>query len=508
MLQYFKSTLILLMIFMLVGCSQSSSGEAEKSGKELTLLFSFPTNTIDPHLDSNYTMVRAGVGETLVKISEQLEMEPWLAEKWETKDGQNWTFKIREGITFHNGKKVDAHAVKKSLERAIKDNPAVKAALKIRKMEADGQLLTIQTEEVFPQFPSELVHPNTAIIDVAEKDFDKKPIGTGPFKVSSFEPGVALKVERFEKYWDGKAKLDKATFAFNEDANARLMALRSGDADIIFRPPVENLEQLKEEKAKVESVPGLRTHQLIFNMDSPYMKEENVRKAIDALVDRKEMVERILSGHAVEAKGPFLTDFPFAPSYEEKKNGIEVAKQYFTQAGFQVENGKLTKDGKPVRLKMLTYSSRPELPLIAQILQSKAKELGIEITIQQVENIDEYLAANDDWDFATYSSLTAPRGDAAYFLNAAYMPNGALNYANMNHSKLTAIIHQLNQTVEANERNKLSKEALKIIDKEMLHSFIVHPNIIVAYRDGVKNWVTSKSEYYMLTKDLDVVKIK
>jgi peptide/nickel transport system substrate-binding protein len=489
---------------MLGGCSHSSSGEAEKNGKELTLLFSFPTNTIDPHLDSNYTMVRAGVGETLVKISEQLEIEPWLAEKWESKDGQNWTFKIRDGITFHNGKKVDAQAVKESLERAINESPAVKAALKIHKMEANGQLLTIQTDKVFPQFPSELVHPNTTIVDVTEKDFDKKPIGTGPFKITSFEPGVALKVERFEKYWDGKAKLDKATFAFNEDANARLMALQSGDADIIFRPPVENLEQLKEEKVKVESVPGLRTHKLLFNMDSPYMKDENVRKAIDALVDRKEIVEHILNGHAVEAKGPFLTDFPFTPSYEEKKRGIEVARQYFTQAGFQVESGKLMKDGKTIQLKVLTYSSRPELPLTVQILQSKAKELGIEMTIQQVENIDEYLAANDDWDFATYSSLTAPRGDAAYFLNATYMPNGALNYANVNHPELTAIIHQLNQTVEVNVRNKLATEAIKIIDKEMLHSFVVHPNIIVAYRDGVKNWVTSKSEYYMLTKDLDV----
>jgi peptide/nickel transport system substrate-binding protein len=504
MYQYFKSALILVMIFMIVGCSHSSSGEAEKNAKDLTLLFNFPTNTIDPHLDSNYTMVRSGVGETLVKISEDLKIEPWLAEEWESKDGQNWTFKIREGVTFHNGKKVDAQAVKASLERAIKDSPSVKAALKISKMEADGQLLTIQTDEVFPQFPSELVHPNTTIVDVTEKDFDKKPIGTGPFKITSFEPGVALKVERFEKYWDGKAKLDKATFAFNEDANARLMALQSGDADIIFRPPVENLEQLKEDKVKVESVPGLRTHQLLFNMDSPYMKDENVRKAIDALVDHKEIVEHILNGHAVEAKGPFLTDFPFTPSYEEKKRGIEVARQYFTQAGFQVESGKLMKDGKTVQLKVLTYSSRPELPLTVQILQSKAKELGIEMTIQQVENIDEYLAANDDWDFATYSSLTAPRGDAAYFLNATYMPNGALNYANVNHPELTAIIHQLNQTVEVNERNKLATEAIKIIDKEMLHSFVVHPNIIVAYRDGVKNWVTSKSEYYMLTKDLDV----
>ncbi|MEK4381939.1 nickel ABC transporter substrate-binding protein [Aeribacillus sp. FSL K6-2848] len=505
MFRYFKSILILLTtIFLLVGCSQSSSKEKEKSSKELTLLFNFPTNTLDPHLDTNYTIVRAGVGETLVKISEQQKIEPWLAEEWKSKDGKNWTFKIREGVTFHNGKKVDAQAVKASLERAINDSPSVQAALKISKMKADGQLLTIQTEEVFPQFPSELVHPNTAIVDVDEKDIDKRPIGTGPFKISSFEPGVELKVERFEKYWDGKAKLEKATFAFNEDANARKMALQSGDADIIFRPPVENLEKLKEENVKIESVPSLRTHQLFYNMKSSYMKDENVRKAMDALIDRKEIVEHILNGHAVEAKGPFLAGSPFAPSYEEKESGIEAAKQYFSNAGFQVEDGKVTKDRKAVRLKVLTYASRPELPLIVQILQSKAKELGIEMSIQQVENIDEYLAANDDWDFATYSSVTAPRGDAAYFLNATYMPNGALNYASINHPELTASIQQLNQTVDVNERNNLAKKALKIIDQKTLHSFILHPNIIVAYRGGVKNWVTSKSEYYMLTKDLDV----
>ena len=294
----------------------------KRKGEEqqrINIAFNFPTNTLDPHLDTNYTIVRAGVGETLVKISEQQKIEPWLAEEWKSKDGKNWTFKIREGITFHNGKKVDAQAVKASLERAINDSPSVQAALKISKMKADGQLLTIQTEEVFPQFPSELVHPNTAIVDVDEKDIDKRPIGTGPFKISSFEPGVELKVERFEKYWDGKAKLEKATFAFNEDANARKMALQSGDADIIFRPPVENLEKLKEENVKIESVPSLRTHQLFYNMKSSYMKDENVRKAMDALIDRKEIVEHILNGHAVEAKGPFLAGSPFAPSYEEKK---------------------------------------------------------------------------------------------------------------------------------------------------------------------------------------------
>src|SRR5690606_3861756 len=117
---------------------------------------------------------------------------------------------------------------------------------------------------------------------------------------------------------------------------------------------------------KIESVPSLRTHQLFYNMKSSYMKDENVRKAMDALIDRKEIVEHILNGHAVEAKGPYLAGSPFAPSYEEKESGIEAAKQYFSNAGFQVEDGKVTKDRKAVRLKVLTYASRPELPLIVQ----------------------------------------------------------------------------------------------------------------------------------------------
>lgn len=153
---------------------------------------------------------------------------------------------------------------------------------------------------------------------------------------------------------------------------------------------------------------------------------------------------------------------------------------------------------------LLTYQSRPELPLIAQILESNAKELGISIKIQQVENIDEYLAKNDDWDLATYSSMTAPRGDASYLLNTAYMPNGALNYSGIENQTLIKWIKEFNRTIDKEKRNRLAKKAAELIEKETLNSFIVTPENITAYRDGVLNWETSKSEYYMLTKDLDV----
>jgi peptide/nickel transport system substrate-binding protein len=216
------------------------------------------------------------------------------------------------------------------------------------------------------------------------------------------------------------------------------------------------------------------------------------------------VAESIMAGQATVADGPFLPDFPFAPSYEKKIFSLDAARKYLEAAGYKMKDGKAMKDGKPLSFKLLTYSYRPELPLMAQLLQSNAKELGIAIEIQQVENMDEYLAQNQDWDLATYSLITSPRGDTSYFLNSAYMPGGAINPGQIRHEKLISIIDELNHTVEEEKRNELAKEAITIIDQEALHSFIVHPHNFVAYKDYVKGWKTSKSEYYILTKDLDV----
>ncbi|AXM90173.1 ABC transporter substrate-binding protein [Anoxybacillus ayderensis] len=504
MIKYKHFFILILSAFLLVACS--SAKENNPNQKNLTLLFNFSADTIDPHIDRTYTALRSGVTETLIKINENLKLSPWLAESWESEDGRMWKIHIRKGVKFHNGKLVDAEAVKNSLQRAMDENPAIKAALKIKKMEAKEQILFIETEDIFPSFPSELVHPNTAIIDVNEKDIDKKPIGTGPFQISSFTSGVSLQVKRFEDYWDGKARLAQATFAFNEDANARYLAIKSGDADIIFRPPIESMEELKKDKnIRVQAVPSLRVHQLTMNMRSPFMSDIYMRKAIDSLLDRKEVVEHVLNGQGSVASGPFLSDFPFSFSYEKEiTTGINAARQYLEQGGYVFENGKLKKNGNYVQLKMLTYSARPELPIIAQLLQARAKELGIDISIQQVENIDEYLTNMSDWDIATYSNLTAPRGDSSYYLNATYMKQGALNYGGVTHKRLTQIIDELNKTMDEKKRNELTREALQIIHDEVLHSFVVYPHIVVAYKDYVKNLVIDKSEYYMITKDLDV----
>ncbi|MBU3571280.1 ABC transporter substrate-binding protein [Priestia aryabhattai] len=503
-------SILIFVLLCLTACTpheeSMSMKKEEKTDKSATFLFNFTPATLDPHTDDDYTAVRAGVGETLVKISDDLKVKPWLAEKWETKDnGLTWTFAIRKNITFQNGKALDASAVKPSLQRVINQSYAMRNALKIKEMKANGHTLTITLKEPIPKFPSELVHPNTAIIDVDASNIAKKPIGTGPFRVLSFDQGNQVKLGRYEHYWNGKVKLKKAIFAFNEDANARVAALQSGTADIIYRPPLESLSTLQTDPSfKVSGVPSVRTHLLLYNQINDPLKDENVRKTIDALLNRKEIVSSIMNNQAAAARGPFLPQFPFADSTANDQRGIASARKYLEKAGYQIKNGKAIRSGKPLSLSLVTYSSLPELPLIAQLIQSNAKELGININIHLVEDSDEYLMAKDDWDLALYSLITAPRGDASYYLSTNYLPGGGLNASRINDDKLSKMIHQLNSTVDDAKRDQLAKQATALINRKMLTSSIVHPNIVVAYNQKVKNWTTNPSEYYMLTQHLDV----
>jgi peptide/nickel transport system substrate-binding protein len=494
---------------LLTACagSTSSNNEGNSEEKHIHFLYNFSTNSLDPHIDSSYVPLRAGITETLVRLDEEnLTVQPWLAESWEGDDGINWTIHLREGVTFHNGREMDADAVKASLERAITESIAMKNALKIAEIKAEGYKLEIKTTEPFPEFISELVNPNVSIIDVTEADILNKPIGTGPFVLETFMPGSRLELKRYDQYWDGASNLDRVTFSFNEDANARSLALKSGHVDIVYRPEVESLETLKQiEGIQVESTATFRVHQMTMNMQRDSLKDVNVRRAVDALIDRQEIVDSILLGNGEAAVGPFLPSLPFAPTYEQRESGADLAVEHLKKAGYILENGTMQKDGEALTLTLLTYPARADLPLIAQVFQSDARQIGIDVEIKQIDTPEEYMASNRDWDLATYSNLTAPRGDAGYYLNATYHPNGALNFSGSEEPTLTAIIDELNQTVDQEERAVLSEQAADYVYENVINSFVLHPSTIVAYNDKkVKNWVTTRSEYYMITNQLDV----
>lgn len=512
----------LIMAIIVAGCSGNgetsggSEGTTDTAGsssaggtKELGLMFHFKSGTLDPSND--LVAVRAGIAETLVRLDENLEVQPWLATEWTTDDNQSWEFTIRDGVTFHDGSAVDAAAVKSSLERAVRVNSSLGTALKIDSMTAEGQKLIINTTEAHPALVSELINPYAAIISTAAEEemgtdaFNLAPVGTGPFKVDSFTPNIQIDMIRNDHYWDGASPLDKVVFKFNEDGNVRSMALQSGEVDVATQLPAETVQTIEQaENLSVKSIAGLRVHFLLFNQDREGVKDLKVRQALDLLLDRESIANNIMMGHAVPANGPFNTRLPFGSQDEINELHVERAQQLLEEAGYTLQNGQMMKDGKPLTLKVLTYKGRPELPLIAQLLQSEAAKAGITINIQTVENVDTTIRENKDWDIVTYSNLSAPRGDGGYFLNSAFMPDGALNATDLNMSSLTSVLDQLNETSDPNERIQLTQEAVEVIKEEVPHAYAVYPNIIVGMNDRVTNWEPGAEEYYIITNKMDV----
>ncbi|MCC5468027.1 nickel ABC transporter substrate-binding protein [Pelosinus baikalensis] len=503
-------SLFLCAAILMSGCSKDTNQLVNENDKKLTLIFNLKTGSLDPH--NSEVALKAGVVETLVRLDDNLEVKPWLATKWEATDGRTWVFTIRDGVTFQDGTTLDAAAVKASFERGIAVSKLLAGVLKSASIEASGQQLTIITKQPHPSLPSELVSPYASIISVeAEKKmgtaaFNMAPVGTGPFKITKFTPNIDILLDRYDGYWDGKAKLSQVNFKFNEDGNVRALALQSKEADVVYQIPPETVAAIqKDNQLRVDSIASLRVHFLLFNHQQPLLQDVRVRKALDLLINRQSIAKDIMLGYATPANGPFNPNLPFGNKDAIKPLNTAEAKKLLEEAGFKAgSNGKLEKDGRPLTFQMLTYKGRPELPLIAQLLQSDAAKIGVDLQIKMVENIDTYLRENKDWDLVTYSNLTAPRGDGGYFLNSAFLPGGSLNASNINSSKLNEIVARLNVTGDISRRVKISQEAAAVINEEVLHSYAVYPNLIVAMNKRVVGWKPSAAEYYVISNKVDV----
>jgi len=515
----FVFLLLLLAVLVISGCAQSTQGtggdqkaegQAEIQDKKVTLLYNLKSGSLDPN--NGNIPLKAGVVETLVRLNEKLEIKPWLATKWEAKDERTWVFTIRDGVTFQDGTILDAAAVKASFERAITVNKALAKALKIASMEASGQQLTFVTTEPHPALPSEMVNFYSSVISVeAEKKmgreaFNLAPVGTGPFKVKQFTPNIEVLLERYDRYWDGLAKLNKVSFKFNEDGSVRALALQSKEADIVYQIPAETVETIKKNsQLTVESIASLRVHFLLYNQQKPLFQEIKVRKAMDLLLNRESIAKDIMFGHATPANGPFNINLPFGSKDEVRQLNTAEAKKLLEEAGYTTgADSKLAKAGKLLELELVTYKGRPELPLIAQLLQSDAAKVGVTLKLKMVEDVDSYLRENKDWDLVTYSNLTAPRGDGGYFLNSAFVPGGSLNAANISSPKVSEIVARLNATGDILKRTQLTQEAVGVINEEVFHSYAVYPDIIVGMNKRVLAWKPGAEEYYIITNKMDV----
>jgi peptide/nickel transport system substrate-binding protein len=503
-----SSFILFSFILFLTGCTSGSEKTTENPPKEipnetpssnqtLTMAYTWNPGGLDPHGRDSWFVMRSGVGETLIRLNEQLQPTSWLAKEWEQIDEKTWLFKLQENVTFHNGKAMDAESVKNSLQRTLAENQKANDLLQIESVEVTNPYeIKIITKKPNPALIANLADPSTIILDVSDIT-----AFTGAFKVKKFNSDESLVVERFEGYWGEKALLSEVVIKFITDGNTRLMALQSGDVDVATDLPIDSLSLVeKDNNLQVLSAPSVRTHMLLFNMKSPLFKDAAYRRVVDTSIPREDIVNSVMNGYGTVANSPFADVLPFGKV--EVHQGNQSVEQVMKQGAWRKNSdGIWERQGKAFEATLLTYPQRPELSLMAEIIQAELLNVGIKVNIRQVESIDDALT-NDDWDLAMYSMLTAHTGDPGYFLNIFYKSSSESNVSRYDSNALDKVIEELNRTSDATKRNELALQAQTIINKDIPQSFIVHPKTIMGARKEVQGFTPNPVEYYYINPQM------
>lgn len=292
---------LLVLALGLSGCSQSSSGTGGQ--KELVVAFDSDVPTMDPHMHNEPNAITTNwhIFDSLLFLSRDLKIEPGLAESYEQKDDTTWIFKLRQGVTFHNGEEFNADAVKFSLERVLNEKQKSPQRGNISAISAvnvlDPYTVEIKTKEPYNLLPHRLFYlsivPPKYVQEVGDQEFAQKPVGTGPYKFAEWVKGDKIVLEANENYFKGAPTIKKVSFRVIPEVATQIAELQSGGVDIIRMVPPDMLAQLEgNPQLAVTSTPLLRVYYMAFDTKKKPFDDARVRQAMNYAVDIDTIVKK------------------------------------------------------------------------------------------------------------------------------------------------------------------------------------------------------------------------
>lgn len=464
---------------------------------------------LNPHDNySGWSALRYGVGETLFKYNDNMEVEPWLATDYEFVDDTTVKITLRDGVKFSSGRTMDAQAVKECLENLVKVHDRAPSDMKIDYIDADGLTLTIYTTEPCPAIINYLGDPYGAIIDmeygVQGEGGNANVAGTGPY-IAEKVTHTQIDLVKNENYWGGDVKVDKVTVKSFSDGSALTAALQTGDIQGTYGLQYDNYALFDgNPEYTINSCATSRCFFGQFNFESEIMQDQNIRKAIEMGIDKEGFCSVIMEGRGLPAKAAFPDSFSYGnEAVETVSYDPEGAKKLLEESGWKDTDGDgyADKDGQKLTIDWLTYPTRLEQPKLAEYAQATLKEIGIDVVVNNTSDHMTY-AADGNFDVYVSSTTTAPTGDPEYFFTSTVV--GPKNYGKYENKEVTALTEKLHQAFEPEERAKLATELQqKILDDDGFF-FVSHLNMGIVTKSNVKGMAAHPCDYYEITADLDV----
>jgi peptide/nickel transport system substrate-binding protein len=486
------------LVFVLGCAALLSLGMAQKSGGVLRAGMQADPVNLDPHV-TNATATRnqlENVYDTLVRFDAKGRVIPGLALSWRTStDGLTWTFNMRPGISFHNGRAVDAIDVAYSINRIV--DPATKSPRatdfnQVASITAPNRTTVVmKLKQPFAPLLSKLAFSlNVIIPKEAAATISSKPVGTGPFVFVEYIPSTRMVLKRNPAYWERDAKgnklpyLDGITFSYLPDATARSTALRTGAVDWIEYVSAADVATIKRDP-KLDVVGGLSANfrSLYFNLKEKPLDDLRVRQAIAYAINPKEVVDVALFGvGGVVAKG--LT-IPGGNFYALDKNpyntpNLEKARALLREAGYP--------NGFSLDLKVTSTFDFLRTP--AEVLQAQLARIGVNLKIQ-AEEWSVYLPNFTSKRYVTTIIGSSGQNDPDDYLYNIFHSKSPANYLNFSDAQVDKLLDQGRATSKQETRKDIYDE----VQERILQLVPMVPLFHSAQYEGLATYVKGFEHY-------------
>lgn len=457
-------------------------------------------------------VTRTREGDVVLEIAESAEMiEPTI-----------WEFKIKKGITFHNGEPLTAEDVKFTFDRIITEgaiecpephtSPRKGLIAPLERVETvDNYTVRFHLSGPWPVLMQMLCHqqiiPKDYYEEVGCEGFREHPVGAGPFKFVEGKLDEYIVMERFEDYYGGAedlppvgpAFLDRLIFKIIPEDSTRVAALKAGEVDVIHYVPSHLIPALAvDPNVLVKTCTGTRPHWMEMNVTKPPFDDVRVRQALNYTVDVDLIVEQVLGGMALVLPGPLSPLNKFAdPTLEPYGYDPDKALALLEEAGWKDTDGDgiLDKDGEPFTfvIDVATAASRE----YAEAMAGQLRDIGIDASVRM-------------WDWPVIKPLLLEGERMAYlgsWGDSAFDPVGHMeakwrtgvpgtgkgrgNFSQYSNPRVDELIDAGEVEADVAKRHEIYNEAQRIVYEEAPAVFLFVPEEIEACRIRVQNWAPS-----------------
>lgn len=420
------------------------------------------SDNLDPHLRNNgFTQELCySIHNCLTEIAADGSLVPELAESWEaSSDVTTWTFRLREGVEFHDGKTLDSADVVASLQYHRGDESKSEAKVLVDPIVAletpDARTVRVTLREGNADFPFLMADHHLIICPAQGDSIDwQSGIGTGPYVLEDFEPGIRCSATRNPNYWkEGRAHFDAVDWITLIDPAARQNALLTNEVDVIDQVPVMTLDLLaRRGDLQIIEIAGMLHYTFPMRTQTPPFDNNHVRMALKLVVDRQQLIDTILRGH-----GSLGNDQPIPPMHrffadlEQRAQDPDKAKWHIEQSGLG-----------PLSVSLHAADSVfPGAVDAATLLAEQAKAADISIRVVREPN-DGYWS--NVWQQTPWClSYWGGRPTEDWMFSSAYLSSAPANETAFDNEQFDKVVLEARGTLDEEKRRELYREAQSIV---------------------------------------------